>query len=193
MIEKPYENWLDIPNYEELYEIDTFGNIKSKDKKVKNKNGYRIIKGKILKPKYDKYGYLKIGLTKNNKQKFYFVHRLVAKTFLPNPNNYLIINHKDGNKTNNYIGNLEWCTQKYNIKHAYDNGLKKGVSADHKGSKHPRSKLTEKEVQMILENKKAGVHIKACYVLFKDKISFKGFQNIWYGYAWKHLVEKVEE
>ena len=193
MIEKPFENYLPIPNYEDNYLIDTFGNIKSLDKKVKNKNGYRIIKGKMLKPKLDKYGYLKIGLTKNNKQKYYFVHRLVAETFLPNPNNYKIINHIDGNKTNNYVENLEWCTQSHNVKEAYRIGIKKGVSAEHKGSKNPKSKLTEKEVLLILDNKNKGINIKNSYMLFEDKISFKGFEQIWYGYNWKHLAEKAED
>ena len=190
MINEYYAN---VKGYENLYQVSCYGTIKSVDKVVKNKNGYRTIKGKILTPKFDKNGYLKIGLVKDHKQKYYFIHRLVAETFIPNPNNYLVVNHINGDKTNNHIDNLEWCTQQYNIKHAYKNGLKKGVSAEHKGSKNPKSKLTEKEVLLILENKKNGVHLKDCYVLFKDKISLKGFEQIWYGYRWKHLVEKVDQ
>lgn len=190
MINEYYAN---CKGYEGLYQVSCYGTIKSIDKVVKNKNGYRLIKGRILKPKLDKKGYLRIGLTKNNKQKMHLIHRLVAETFVANPYGYKIINHIDGNKTNNHISNLEWCTQQHNIKHAYDNKLKKGVSAEHKGSKNPKSKLTEEEVLLILENKKNGVHLKACYVLFKDKISLTGFEQIWYGYRWKHLVEKVED
>ena len=71
-------------------------------------------------------------------------------------------------------------------------GIKKGVSVEHKGSKNSKSKLTEKEVLLILDNKNKGINIKNSYMLFEDKISFKGFEQIWYGYTWKHLVEKVE-
>lgn len=193
MIEQPFENWLPIPEYENLYEIDTYGNIKSLDKKVKNNNGYRIIKGKILKPKLDNKGYYKIGLTKDNKQKFYFIHRLVALTYLPNPNNYKIINHKDGNPKNNYIENLEWCTYSHNIKHAYDMGLKKGISAKHDGVKNPKSKLSEEQVLNILKLKQQDISIKNAFEKLNYNISFNGFAQIWYGYTWKNLVEKIDD
>lgn len=193
MIENPFENYLEVPGYEELYEIDHFGNVRSLDKKVKNKNGYRIIKGKMLKPKLDNHGYLKIGLVKDNQQKFYLIHRLVAITYLSNPNNYPVVNHIDGNPLNNYVENLEWCTYSYNIQHAYNNNLKKGISAEHKGSKNPKSKLNETEVISILNDKKADISIKESYKHYKDKISFSGFEQIWYGYKWKHLVEKVDD
>jgi len=193
MIEQPFENWLPIPEYEDLYEIDTYGNIRSFDKKVKNNNSYRIIKGKILKPKPDNKGYYKIGLTKDKKQKFYFIHRLVALTYLPNPNNYKIINHKDGNPKNNYVENLEWCNQQYNIQHAYNTGLKIGVSAEHKGIYNPNVKLNEQDVLNIINDKKNGISIKDSYSKYKSKITFKGFENVWYGYTWKNLVEKVSD
>lgn len=193
MIEKPFENWLPIPEYERLYEIDTFGNVKSLDRKVRNNNGFRVIKGKILKPKLDDKGYYKIGLTKDNKQKFYFIHRLVALTFIPNPNNYPIINHKDGNPKNNYVENLEWCTYSYNTKYAYNIGTKKPKGAEHIGEKNPKNKLTEKQVLNILNAKKDGIHIKKAFELLNYEISFSGFEQIWYGYKWKHLVDKVEE
>lgn len=179
MIEQPFENWLPIPEYEDLYEIDTYGNIKS------------LITNKILKPQLDRKGYFRIGLTKNKKQKFYLIHRLVALTFLPNPNDYKIINHKDGNPKNNYVENLEWCTYSYNIQHAYNTGLKKGISAEHKGINNPKSKLNEEDVKYILKDKENKINIKESYNQYQNKITFKGFENIWYGYTWKHLVEKV--
>lgn len=175
------EYYANLKGYENIYKISCYGTI------------INVKTHRILTPKYDKYGYLKVGLTKDGKQKYKFIHRLVAETFIPNPDNYPIVNHINGDKTNNHIDNLEWCTQQYNIKHAYRNGLKKGVSAEHKGSKNPKSKLTEENVLLILNNKRKGIDIRDSYSLFKNQISFKGFENIWYGYTWKHLVEKVDE
>jgi len=79
-----------------------------------NNNNYRIVKEKFLKKYEDKDGYIKVSLNKNAKSKAYAVHRLIARAFIPNPNNYPCINHKDENKQNNNVDNLEWCTVKYN-------------------------------------------------------------------------------
>lgn len=180
MIESPFTNWLPIPNYEELYKIDTFGNIKSLRRNI------------ILKPMKDKKGYYKIGLHKDGKTKFFSIHRLVALSFLPNPNDYNVINHIDGNPSNNYVENLEWCTQSHNIQHAYDTGLKTGKSAIHKGINNPNVKLNEQDVLNIRNDKKNGITIKESYKKYKHKITYKGFENIWFGYTWKNLVEKVD-
>jgi len=98
------EEWKEIKNYEGLYCISNYGRIKS----LKHKNE------KILVLSTNKDGYLKAKLFKNGKSKVVYAHRLVAITFLPNPNNFIIVNHKDENKQNNHINNLEWCTSKYN-------------------------------------------------------------------------------
>lgn len=82
---------------------------------------------KFLKPRKNEYGYLKINLYKNGKYKNFRVHRLVALTFIQNPNNYPIINHIDGNKLNNNISNLEWCTYSQNNKHAWKLGLRENA------------------------------------------------------------------
>ena len=84
---------------------------------------------KILSPGKIGRGYLKVTLWKNGKYKNFLVHRLVAMTFLDNPNNLPQINHIDGNKLNNHISNLEFCTYSQNIKHAYDHGLKENTRA----------------------------------------------------------------
>ena len=97
------ELWKDIKDYEGLYQISNFGKIKS--------IGYG--KSLLLKPFKDR-KYLSINLYKDKKCKKYKIHRLVAQAFIPNPNNYPIINHKDENKYNNYVYNLEWCDIKYN-------------------------------------------------------------------------------
>ncbi len=80
-------------------------------------------KGKILKPGIDKYGYLRIIITNKGKRKEYLVHRLVAMAFIPNPDNKPTVNHKDGNKQNNNVENLEWATHKEQKQHAIEHHL----------------------------------------------------------------------
>ena len=92
------EIWRVIEGYEGLYWVSNFGRIKSKNK--------------IL--KLTKRNYVEVGLIKNGVVKTFYVHRLVANAFIPNPNNYFYINHKDENKLNNHVDNLEWCTKSYN-------------------------------------------------------------------------------
>ena len=98
------EIWKPVIGYEGLYKISNMGRVKS----------IKFNKEKILFLQKDKYGYLRVGLRKMGKLKNYFVHRLVAEAFIPNPNNLPIVNHKDENKQNNCVENLEWCTVKYN-------------------------------------------------------------------------------
>lgn len=110
--EKEIEIWKPVVGYEGLYEVSSFGRIKSLDRQVKSGyNSFRLSKGKILKPIKDSKGYYMIQLGRKNK---YALHRLVAKAFIPNPNNHPCINHKDECKTNNKVENLEWYTYKYN-------------------------------------------------------------------------------
>ena len=105
-------------------EVYDNGQIKTLDHNNIRKNG-RVDnrKGKILKPKIDKYGYQVITLSKDGVRKTYTIHQLVAKAFIPNPENKKTINHKDGNKLNNCIDNLEWATEKENQQHKWKNGL----------------------------------------------------------------------
>ncbi len=123
------EIWKCTNYYPEDYQISTFGRIKS------FKNG----KCKILKPYIDKDGYLLVDLCQNSKVKKCKVHRLVAKAFIPNPLNLPEINHKSGNKFDNYFENLEWCTSLENNRHAYNTGLNKS------GEEHFNSKLTNEQ------------------------------------------------
>lgn len=109
------EIWKDKKDYEGLYQVSNLGRAKSLDRYVKGKgHSLQLKKGRILKPMKDNNGYLKVLLSKNGKYTNYYVHRLVAEVFLPNPNNYKEVNHKDENKTNNVVTNLEWCDRKYN-------------------------------------------------------------------------------
>lgn len=117
------EIWRDVPNFEGLYQISNYGNIKSLDKYVNSgiKNNKKVKrKGRILK-QYNKQGYLQISLTKNHKRYYFKTHRLVASAFIENPNNLPQVNHKDENALNNHVDNLEWCTAKYNCNYGSRN------------------------------------------------------------------------
>lgn len=106
------EVWKDIPGFEGYYQASTLGNIRSVPRVARN-NHYVV--GKVLKQCYDRDGYPQVALRKDGVSKTRNVHRLVALTFIPNPNNYPEINHKDEVKTNNNVFNLEWCTTHYNV------------------------------------------------------------------------------
>ena len=116
------EIWKDIEGYEGAYQISNFGRIKNKIK--------------ILSPQINNCGYLRIIL----KNKHYSIHRLVALAFLPNPENKPQVNHIDGNKTNNYVTNLEWVTASENQKHNYKNLHFKPPMLGKKGKNHVASK-----------------------------------------------------
>ena len=105
------EYWKDIPNYETLYAISNYGNVKN------------VQTAKILKPSKNKRGYLIVRLSKNRKIKSFYVHRLVAEKFINKKNANCQVNHIDGNKLNNFFLNLEWCSCSENMKHAYINKL----------------------------------------------------------------------
>lgn len=127
------EEWRPIKGYEGLYEVSSFGRVRSLDRYVKTGYGsYRLHKGKVLSPGKDKDGYLSVHLFCNGKVHKRLVHRLVAQAFIPNPDNLPMINHKDEDKTNNSVDNLEWCTAKYNTNYgtsrirAKDTAIKNG-------------------------------------------------------------------
>ena len=101
------EVWKDIKNYEGLYEVSNFGNVRSLNYNHTNKI-------KILKPHKNQKGYYLVSLCKNGEVKSHSVARLVAMAFISNPNNYPQVNHKDEDKTNNKVENLEWCNNQYN-------------------------------------------------------------------------------
>ena len=109
------EVWKDIKNYEGYYQVSNLGNVRSCDRVIKRLNFFKKIRGKNLKKVIDNStGYYCVGLSKNNKANRFYVHRLVAQAFIPNPNNLKYVNHKDETRTNNKVENLEWCTALYN-------------------------------------------------------------------------------
>lgn len=109
------EVWKDIPGFDGVYQASTLGNIRRVGGYVYGDNGKRYYPGHVMALATDKDGYKTVGLMKDKKYKTYKVHRLVAMTFIPNPNNYPQINHKDERKDSNNVFNLEWCSNKYNM------------------------------------------------------------------------------
>ena len=108
------EIWRPIEGYEGLYEISSYGRVKSLEKYRFNNGGIQLLKEKIMKP-LDYNGYKNVNLWKNGSKKKEYVHRLVAKSFIPNPDNLREVNHKDENPSNNMVENLEWCDHRYNM------------------------------------------------------------------------------
>ncbi len=183
------EIWKDIEGYEGIYQISNLGRVRSLDRIVTRKGtpGYRgesgqFFPGQILKHKISKFGYHRIGLFKNRKQKFLLIHRLVAKAFIPNPENKRAVNHKNGIKSNNKVQNLEWCTNKENSLHAKDNGLLNIKRGEEIGN----SKLTEKQVLEIRKKYKPwkytlsmlATEYKVCFQLISLIVNYK---------IWKHI------
>lgn len=149
------EVWKDIPGYEGLYQVSNLGNIKS------------IKKDKILKP--GKVGnYLHIHLSKNGKTCWMMIHRLVAKTFVDNKNNYNIVNHLDNNPLNNCASNLEWTTYKGNMQYASKQGRMKYNPNNLKKAQESRKK------PIIAHNNKEEIYFES----MSEAVS-KGF-NAWH-------------
>ena len=116
-------------DYTGLYEVSNLGRVRSLDR---TSSDGRVLKGKILKLRLINNGYLRVGLNKDGRGQIFFrVHRLVATAFVPNPDNLPVVNHKDEDKSNNCVSNLEWCTQKHNIQYS---------SHKLKGDKNPQAR-----------------------------------------------------
>ena len=163
------EIWKDIPEFEGLYQVSNLGRIKN----LKRNNF-------ILSP-YSTKGYQSVKLSKNGKATTKLVHRLVAQLFVPNPNNYNEVNHKDENKANNVYENLEWCTRDYNMSYGTAR-VRQGISCG-----NPIEQLTvdniaiarycSAEVACKLTGIDSSSIIKCCI----NKRTYAG------GYKWKYI------
>ena len=129
------EKWRDIPGYEGFYQVSDLGNIRSiRFNKIRNMKSW------------DSHGYRAVELCMNNNRYTVGIHRLVALTFIPNPENKPEVNHKDRNKSNNNVENLEWVTQSENVAHAYRHGVEPRPTH--------QDQPFQKEILDIIENKK---------------------------------------
>lgn len=144
------EEWRGIEGYEGMYQVSNLGRVKSLARVIIRSDGKpNPVNEKILKHGITK-GYCSVVLCKDGKKKMYKVHRLVAMAFLSNPHNLPEVNHKDENKKNNCVDNLEWCTPKYNTNYGTCSERRIYTTVKNKslrGKNHPRSK------KVICDNK----------------------------------------
>jgi hypothetical protein len=159
--------WKEIPGYENRYRISSKGEILS------------IKRNTILKP-YQSGNYARASLSKDGKVMAFSVHRLVLLAFIGD--SPLQVNHKDGNKKNNSLSNLEYVTASQNSLHAYGIGLQ----ISQKGENHGRHKLTEKEVLEIKELNKKGEQNRT--LAKKYNISIRTIRRIVSNTTWKHIL-----
>lgn len=142
------EIWNNIAGYEGYYQVSNLGRVKSVGRTInRNQKGNLTIKEKIISSHILKNGYEKVDLYKNGKRKCEYVHRLVAESFIPNPNGKIDVNHINGNKTDNSVCNLEWTTRSENMKHAFNIGLCKITELQRKTSKNNGMKGIKAAIQ----------------------------------------------
>ena len=182
------EIWKSIEGYEGLYEISNLGRVKSL---ARFENGHNANSQKryFRKEKFLKQGnvrnYLVVCLLKNGKRKMYRVHRLVALAFIPNPNNYSCVNHKDENPLNNCVDNLEWCSFDYNCNYGTRN---ERMSKSLKNCKSTSKPIRCVETGIIYQSEKeierqlgfCQSHISGC-------CKHKKHRNTAYGYHWEFV------
>ena len=180
------EIWKDIPGMEGIYQVSNLGRIKALKREILKNDGRILpIKEHFVKGSKDTKGYLQLDANICGKRILKFIHRLVAEAFLDNPKHLEQVNHKDGNKLNNCVGNLEWVTCEENIHHAWENGLNKALQ----GEKHGNHKLTAEQVIYIKTHyKKLDKKFGARALAKKFNVTPSPILLIVKGKAWKHIT-----
>ena len=186
------EEWMNIEGYEGLYQVSNEGRVKSLQREIVYKDGRKkVLEEKILHNFLSDLGYYHVMLSKDGMSKRYKVHRLVAKAFIPNPNNLPIINHKDENPKNNVADNLEWCTQGYNVR--YGTMIERG-----RQTQFNREDLS-KEVEQytldgdLVETFKSASEIERKNPQFKTSSVTRCCRNnkTYKGYIWKYCEKQI--
>ena len=168
--------------YDGFYEVSNLGRFKMLPRVLNCANGQRLTKEKIVTGSNSN-GYRRVVLKKDRIRLQIDIHILVARAFVPNPNNYQQVNHIDANKSNNEVSNLEWCTQKMNANHALELGLLKIT----RGSERSTAKLTEDKVIAIREMYKTGLY-PMCMLSQMFSVAKTTVQNIVNRTKWAHVA-----
>ena len=183
------EIWKPIKGYEGLYEVSSLGNVRSVDKYLMFGNHYCLFKGKPMKPHHNSTGYLRIGLRKNNQKKNYFVHRLVAEAFIPNPSNLPCIDHINTIKTDNRVENLRWCSCKENMNNP--------LTREYANIKIRSKEVQEKRLATKRKKQSYGCEVPVYYIDEQGKkISFKSMSeaqrqtNVYQCYISRSIAKK---
>jgi prophage lambdaSa2, HNH endonuclease family protein len=176
------EIWKDIFGYENIYQVSNLGRVRGLKRKTGNSTGYYIRKGKILKKAMNIHGYEFVILSKNGKRKTITVHRLVAEAFIPNPNHFPCINHKNENRACNIVENLEWCTHKYNSN--YGTSQKRKVMAISK----PIIQMDLKECEIQTFSSSREIERIKGYKHQNIIACCRGIHQSAYGYKWKYKI-----
>ena len=187
------EIWKYIPEWEGFYQASNLGRIRSVDRVVMklNSRGFlspRIYKGKLLSPNVNNSGYQYLCMCKDKDHRWFAkVHRVIAMTFLHNPNHLSDVNHKDGNKLNNKVENLEWCSHSDNQKHALRIGLNiKPYAASR--YKKAVTQIDPKTKKIVAEY--ASIHEATSHLGKTNPSNISGALNgrhrIAYGFEWKY-------
>lgn len=177
------EIWKDIEGYEGLYQVSNMGRVKSLTRNRRGRNNApNPIQGRILK-QHIYFGYCYISLCKNRKYKGFRVHRLVAHAFIPNPDNLPQVNHRDENKTNNCIDNLEWCDGEYNINY--------GTCIAKRARSKSKKVLQFKPDGTFVKEWKSIMDVQRNLGFCQSYISecCRGKHAYAYGYLWKYKKE----
>ena len=173
------EKYKDVVGYEGLYQVSDLGNIKSLARTIYKTDGTtQTFKDKTRSCTFNGRGYLQLGLSKEGKYVTKKVHRLVAMAFIPNYENKKEVNHKDGNKANNILSNLEWCTASENVQHAYDTGLTFAPT----GEDNPTSKFKNQDILDIRASTDSRRVIAKKYNVSKTTIGYIIRRE-----TWKHI------
>ena len=176
------EEWRDIPEYDGRYQISNYGRVRSipyvryQQSKHPGVMMYKHHPGKIMTPTGNGNGYLIIGLRNGKHRKNYYIHRLVAEAFIPNPDGLKEVNHIDYNKGNNIVTNLEWVSRKENLDWSHGRGW-------HTRSEQSTARLTNIGMRYIsirngkyrvsIHNKRLGYQFDKCYITLEEAIAAK--------------------
>lgn len=185
------EEWNEVEGFEGIYDISNCGRIRVRDRLISCDKWEFIRKGRIMKPTPSGRDYLAVNLTNGLIKKRDYVHIMVAKAFVQNPDNKPQVNHKDGDKSNNHYTNLEWATSQENINHAFENNLNKHVQ---KNDKHrskpvlqlsPNMEIIKRFPSISQVNRDLGFRVPNIVKAIKDQIQS-------HGYFWAYAIDATK-